>query len=216
MDALHLSIALGPLAVYFLVLGLLNLTPRPFVTTGARDWAALGLAVSGLVIAGPMELFFPENAAATFGAFAWLLLLALYGLVVLLVCLLARPRLVIYNITADDLRRVLQKSLPELDREAHLAADHLLLPNLGVQAHLEPFAALKNVQIVASGPRQNYMGWRQFELRLAAALREIRVAPNPYGFTQLLFAGAMVASIVIWVASDQQAVAQSLHEMLRW
>jgi hypothetical protein len=216
MDSLHLSIALGPLAIYFLVLGLLNLTPRPFLTTGARDWAVLGLAVSGFVVVGPMELFFPENAATTFGTFAWALMLALYGLFVLLTCLLSRPRLVIYNLTADELRGVLDESLPKLDADARWAGDNLLLPNVGVQAHLEPFAALKNVQIVASGPRQNYMGWRNFELHLATALRPMRVAPNPYGITQLFFAGVMVLAIIIWVAGDQQAVAQSLHEMLRW
>ena len=216
MDALHLSIALGPLAIYFLVLGLLNLAPRPFVTTGARDWAALGLAVSGLVVVGPMELFFPENAAASLGVFAWVLLLALYGLLVLLVCLLSRPRLVIYNINTDELRQVLQKSLGSLDEGARWAGDNLLLPNLGVQAHLEPFAALRNVQVVASGPRQNYAGWRRFELHLAWTLRQYRAASNPYGFTQLLFAGVMLVAIAIRFATAQQTVAQSLQDMLRW
>ena len=72
------------------------------------------------------------------------------------------------------------------------------------------------VQIVASGPRQNHYGWRQFELHLAVTLRKLRVAPNPYGITQLIFAAAILAAVVIWVAADQQAVAQSLREMLRW
>ena len=60
VDPLHLSIALGPLATYLMVLGVVNLSIRPFVTTGSRDTAALGLAISGLAIAGPMELFLPE------------------------------------------------------------------------------------------------------------------------------------------------------------
>lgn len=216
MDALHISIALGPLAIYFLVLGLLNLTPRPFLTTGARDWAALGLAVSGFVVAGPMELFFPEAAAGRFGVFVWALMLGLYGLLVLLACLLARPRLVIYNITAEELRATLDKSLPKFDFDATWSGDNLLLPNIGVQAHLEPFAALKNVQLIATGPRQNYTGWKEFELHLASALRQIRVAPNPYGITQLIFSAIMFLAAAIYLASDQQSVAQALHEMMRW
>ena len=216
MDALHLSIALGPVALYFLVLGLINITPRPFMTTGARDWAVLGLAISGFVVAGPMELFFPENAAGTFGTFVWALLIALYGLAVLLLCLLSRPRLVIYNLTAEELRATMSKCLPVLDPDVHWAGDTLILPNLGVQSHLEPFTALKNVQIVASGPRQNYLGWRQFELHLARALREMRVAPNPYGVTQLIFAVAILIAVTFYIVNDQQAVAQSLREMLRW
>mgnify|MGYP007059423827 CR=1 FL=1 len=167
MDALHLSIALGPLAIYFLVLGLINLTPRPFLTTGARDWAALGLGISGFVIAGPMELFFPEGAASTFGWFVWVLLLGLYALVVLLICLLSRPRLVIYNITVAELRSLLETEMTAIDKQAHWIGDGIVLPSLGVQAHFEPFPPLRNLQIVASGPRQNYTGWRTFELRLA-------------------------------------------------
>jgi hypothetical protein len=216
MDPLHLCIALGPLAVYFLVLGLLNLSRYPFLTTGARDLGALGVAVSGLAVAGPMELFFPETAAARFGGFAWVLLLAMYGLLVLLVCLLARPRLVIYNLGETELREVLARLLPQIDKHAQVTGDTLLLPTLGVQAHIEPFASLRNVQVVASGPRQSYAGWQQFELQLALALREIRVAPNPYGVTLLLFAGVMTVLVAAFMAGSPQAVAQALRDMMRW
>ena len=61
MDSLHFCIAVIPLAVYLLMMGLLNLRRRPFVTTGARDAATLGIGVVGFVIAGPMELFFSRR-----------------------------------------------------------------------------------------------------------------------------------------------------------
>ena len=48
MDPLHFCIAIAPLAVYLLLLGVMNLRGRPFVTTGARDAAALALAWSDL------------------------------------------------------------------------------------------------------------------------------------------------------------------------
>lgn len=217
MDALHLSIALCPLAVYFLLLGCLNLSRRPFLTTGARDWGALGVAVSGFAVAGPMELFFPEAAAVRiFGAFTWVMLLALYFLGLLLICLLARPRLVIYNLSAAELRNVLGELLPTLDKDATIVGDNLLLPGLGVQAHIEPFPSLRNVQLVASGPRQHLAGWRQLEMQLADTLRIKRVAPNPYGFTLLLFAALMTGSVIYWTMTQQQAVAQAFHEMMRW
>lgn len=215
-DPLHLAIALGPLAVYFLVLGVINLSRRPFVTTGARDWGALGIGISGLVFAGPLELFFPEGATAIFGGFVWPLLAALYALGLTLACLLARPRLVIYNLSTDELRDALVVSLPEFDKQARLDVDTLVLPNLGVQAHIEPFVALRNVQIVASGPRQNYQGWAQLAAGLRSSLREVHVPPNPYGVTLLLFSLFMLGSIVLYVFRDQPAVAQSLAEMLRW
>lgn len=214
-DPLHLAIALGPLAVYFLVLGCFNLLRRPFLTTGARDWLALGVAVSGLVIAGPMELFFPEGAAALWGSVVWLLMLSLYFLGLLLLALLARPRLVIYNMTSEELRDVLTAALPAIDRDARFDVDTLVLPNLGVQAHIEPFSSLRNVQLIASGPRQNLNGWFQLGTRLRTALREVRVPPNPYGVTLLMFSLFMLGSIVFYVLRDQQAVAQSLADMLR-
>ena len=50
MDPLHLCIALGPVARYFLLLGSINLSRRPFVTSGTRDAAALGIAIVGGVL----------------------------------------------------------------------------------------------------------------------------------------------------------------------
>ena len=97
MDPLHLCIALGPVIAYLMLLGLINSRRRPFLTTGARDLSALGIGVSGLVIAGPMELFLPELATNQFGAYVWVMMLALYGLCWTLIVLLGRPRLVVYN-----------------------------------------------------------------------------------------------------------------------
>jgi hypothetical protein len=215
-DPLHLAIALGPLAVYFLTLGVLNLSRRPFLTTGARDWGALGIGVSGLVFAGPIELFFPDGAAAAWGWLVWPLLLSLYFLGLLLACLLARPRVVIYNMSPDELRGVLESSLAGIDKEARLDVDTIVLPNLGVQGHIEPFTALRNVQIVPSGPRQNYQGWQYFARHLRSALKTAQVPPNPYGVTLLMFSLLMLGSILYFVLNNQQAVARSFVDMIRW
>ena len=80
LDPLHVIIALGPLAAYFVLLGLLNLSRRPLVTTGARDVAALGLAVIGLVFIGPAGLFLPDAAIVELGWIAWVMMGAFYGL----------------------------------------------------------------------------------------------------------------------------------------
>ena len=74
MDPLHLSIALGPLSIYLIGLGLMNLSSRPLMVSGTRDAGVLGLAVSGFMVSGPMELFMPESAAASFGWYIWPLL----------------------------------------------------------------------------------------------------------------------------------------------
>ena len=54
MDPLHVAIAIVPVAMYLLLVGWINLSSRPFVATGARDLAALAVAVSGFMIVGPI------------------------------------------------------------------------------------------------------------------------------------------------------------------
>ena len=67
LDLFRLCVALGPVAIYLVMLGALNLSRRSLLVTGTRDAAALGLAVSGLIIVGPLELFFPDVAVSRLG-----------------------------------------------------------------------------------------------------------------------------------------------------
>ena len=217
MDAFRLCIAFGPAAVYLLLLGGMNLARRPFLVSGARDAAALGLAVSGFVIVGPMELFFPHDAALYFGPFVWVLLLACYGLCIVLALLVLRPRLIVYNVSLDQLRPILAELVEQLDSNARWVGDSLILPSLGVQLHLEGFAGMRNVSLVSSGPHQSHGGWRRLELALGAALASHPpLGRNPRGVS-LVSAGLLMVLAMTWAVSrDPHAVAQSLLEMLRF
>jgi uncharacterized membrane protein len=217
VDPLHLSIALGPLAVYLILLGLINLSSRPQLTTGARDTAALAVALCGLVVVGPMELFLPERAAVHFGggSVVWLMLLALYALLVCLLLLTLRPRLVIYNATIEQIRPTLLQVISGLDGDAHWVGDSVMMPHLGVQLHVEPFFPMRTVLLVSSGPRQIYAGWQKLESALAAAFRKTSSPPSPYGVSLVLLGLLMVALMTFSVVQDTPSVAQSLSEMLR-
>jgi hypothetical protein len=216
MDPLHLAMALGPVAVYFLLLGLVNISRRPLVTTGSRDAAVLGIAVSGFFMAGPMELFIPYSAAQRWPGYVWwLLLLALYLLALTLIVLLMRPRIVIYNLTADRLRPTLASLAKNLDGEARWAGESLTLPSLDVHLHMEAFGSLRNVQLIATGPRQGYAGWRRVEAGLRAALAGETVERNPYGASMLVMGSLMAAVVCYTTLSNQDRVAQALAEMLR-
>ena len=215
MDALHLSIALGPLSVYLMLLGAINLSKRPFMTTGARDAAALGVAIAGFVAAGPMELFLPQRADLRFGSMVWLLLLAFYVLSLLLTVLLMRPRLVIYNITTEQLRPLLAEVVQQLDTQSRWAGESLVLPQLGVQLHLESFGPLRSAQLVSTGPQQSHNGWRALEIALSEKLQSVNGSPNPYGFSLLGFGILIICLVTYWTVSDPQNVNQALNEMLR-
>ncbi len=215
MDPFRLCLAFGPVAVYVLLLGAINLSRRPFLVSGTRDAAALGLAVSGFVIVGPVELFFPNVAAIRFGPYVWVLLVAFYGLCLVLVSLLLRPRLIIYNISADQLRPMLADLVDQLDGEARWAGDSLFLPALGVQLQVDHQTAARNVSLTSVGANQNYSGWRRLEVALASALAQVEVARNRRA-AALITAGVLITlTLALAVARNPQAVAQGLFDMLR-
>lgn len=216
MDPLHFFIAVAPVAVYMLMLGLINLRSRPFVTTGARDAAALGIGIAGLVIAGPMKLFFPEGAASQFGGLiVWLLLLAFYGLCVSLAVLMMRSRLVVYNVSSEQLRPILGQIAMELDPKSRWAGDSLIIPKLNVHLHMENVDWLRNVQLTSGGNQQSFEGWRILGVELKKALQPIKVGPNIIGIGMLLASGVLAAASATWMLADQQSVASALVEMLR-
>jgi hypothetical protein len=216
MDPLHVGIALGPVAMYLLVLGAINLAPRPFVTTGTRDLITLGIAIAGFAIAGPMELFLPVRAIGFWGpAITWGLMLGIYALGLFLVVLTLRPRLVIYNITSDQLLPVLDELAKRVDPAASWAGHSLSLPSLGVHLHVEPVQLLRNVQLVSAGPQQNFAGWRLLEAALVTALRPVRSTPNPAGFSLATIGVTLVVAITFWLWRDPSGVQQALSQMLR-
>ena len=215
MDPLHFCVAIAPLSVYLMMLGIINLIGRPFVTTGSRDAAALGIGVAGLVVAGPMELFFPEEAATQFGGYVWLLLLAFYGLCVSLVVLLLRSRIVIYNVTVEQVRPVLNQVAMDLDRKSRWVGDSLVIPDLNVHLHVEAIEWLRNVQLTAGGNRQSFEGWHKLEVGLKKMLQPSRVGPSLFGVVLMLVAGGLAATAASWMLIDEQGVAQALNEMLR-
>lgn len=213
-DPLHFVIGVGPLAVYLLLIGILNYSRKPFLTTGSRDASALSVAIAGLVIVGPMELFMPPAAADRFAGFVWLLLLMFYGLCVSLVILLMRPRLIIYNVTVDQLRPLLMEIVHEIDKESRWAGDSLTMPSLKIQLHVET-SPLRHVQLVSSGPNQNLDGWQVLEARLSEALTPIRSTRNPVGLGMIIVAGLIGMTCTVWMLSSPDSVAQSLSDMLR-
>lgn len=215
-DPLRLAIALVPLAAYGLVLGILNARRRPFLTTGGADLAALGAALTGLVLIGPIELFRPEPATAEFGSYIWLFLLIFYWLCLWLTVLLARPRLVIFNISGEELRPILAETARTIDSQAHWAGDSLSLPTLGVQLHVEMFEVMRHASLVASGEKQALAGWRKLAGELHQHLEPLQVGSNPRALGIVLVAIALLSASMAHILAHPQLVAQAVEEMLSY
>jgi hypothetical protein len=195
VDPFRLAVALVPVAAYVLLLSIVNARRRPFLTSGGSDLTALGLALSGLMFVGPLEMFRPLAATREFGNYVWLFLILFYWLWLLLVVLLARPRLVVYNISKEELHPVLADAASRLDPEARWAGNHLSLPGLGVQLHLDSFDIMRNVSLVSSSSRQNIDGWRRLSRELSRSLAPIRVKRNPRAI------GLLIVSLALLVLS---------------
>jgi hypothetical protein len=216
IDPLRLTIAIVPLAAYALVLGMINLRRRPLVVSGGCDLCALGIALTGIAFIGPIELFRPEAATAEMGNYIWLALVVFYWLTLSLVMLLARPRIVIYNIGPEELHSVLAETSARLDPEARWAGNHLSLPRLGVQLHLDGLDFMRNVSLAASGGRQNLEGWRRLARELTASLTGVRVKSNPRAIGFLLAAAGLLALSVSQMLQHPVELAQAIREVLAY
>jgi hypothetical protein len=213
VDPFRLAIALVPVAAYVLLLGVINARRRPFITSGGSDLTVLGLALTGLMFIGPLELFRPVAATRELGNYIWLVLLVFYWLWVLLVVLVSRPRLVVYNISMEELRPLLAETAGRLDPEARWAGNHLTLPALGVQLHLDSFDLMRNVSLVSSGGRQNIDGWRRLAQELRRALAPMRVKSNPRAIGLLIVSLALLALSVTQMGANQDGLMQAVNEV---
>jgi hypothetical protein len=166
-------------------------------------------------VAGPMELFLPESAAVRMGFWVWPTCIAFYILCLSLTVLLMRPRIVIYNVTFEQLRPSLADIVLRLDSESRWAGDSLVMPNLGVQLTVESQGMMKNVQLAAAGTEQSFQGWRLLESELSTVLRSAKGTRNPYGMSLIMFGLLIAASVIWWLSNDPQGVNQALNDMLR-
>ena len=176
----------------------------------------LGVALSGLILVGPVELFRPEKASAEYGSYVWLFLMAFYWLCLWLSVLLGRPRLVIYNISVDELRPVLVEAARAIDSQARWAGDSLSLPTLGVQLHLESFELMRNVSVVASGGEQSLAGWRLLAGQLYTRLQSLQVSSNPRALGIFLVAAIMLVVSMVHLMAYPHYVAQAMREIFSY
>lgn len=216
LDPLRFAIAVVPLASYLLLIGWINRRKAPLLVNGASDLAALGAALSGIALVGPIELFRPEAATIQLGNSIWIFLLVFYWLWVALGVMLCRPRLVIYNLTADEVRPALAEAVLQVDSAARWAGDSLLLPTLGVQLHLDSQPWMRVTSLVSSGGEQDLQGWRRLSKALERSLRPIRVQSFPHG--KVFVASGLILLLVatIALASNPQAVEVAFQQLTQF
>jgi len=214
MQVFASCLAWGPLAIYLLVLGSINLRSRPLVVSGARETAALGLALAGPVLIGPGQLLLPPTATQHFGAWIWPLLALLYALAVTLAILVARPRLVIFNIGPLELRAILVELATKLDAGAKWAGDSLALEHLGLELRIDAFAWMSNVSLIANGENQSSGGWRHLEQSLRTALDGVPASRGRRGGVLITIAAGVLFWLAYRVAENPAQTIEGLRHLL--
>ena len=176
--AVPLWAAILPAAAYLLILAGLHVRRRPSVVAGSSDLLLLAAATAGLAVAGPLALLQP-----VVGGTIWAACMLLLGIGLLFAALLlaARPRLVVYNMTCEQLRPVVAEIVATLDPTARWAGETVALPGRGIQVHLDGRGGMRSVSVVALGGRTSAEGWAEFSRRLRQAIRGLRVRASPWG-----------------------------------
>lgn len=213
MDPVRFAIAVVPLAAYLAAVGWANCRSRPLITTGACDLTAIGVGLLGLVFVGPIELFRPQLATTQFLNYIWPLLVALYLLWVALAAMVSRPRLVVYNMTPEELRPLLSEAAGTVDASFRWAGDCLVLPRLGVQLYVDGFTLLRNTSLISSGPRQSLEGWHKLARQLRANLRNAKVGPHPAGVAMLALAILLLVGCELRLATGSDQIAEAINEL---
>jgi hypothetical protein len=192
--------ALVPLGCYLVVLGWLHLRRRPAPVSGSIDLAALAAAVSGFVLAGPLALLQPAVGTA-----AWATLMMLGALVLIVAggLLATRPRLVIYNVTVEQLRPLLAEVVGQLDGSARWAGESVVLPAQGLQVMMDGRGIARCVSIVAVGTRASPEAWAEFARRVRRGSRKLRVRRNLWGGVFLAAGLAFLAAALAWAIIDR-------------
>lgn len=201
LAAIPLWAAVLPLGCYLAGLGWLHLRRRPIVLPGAWDLTLLAAAVSGLILAGPLALLQPAVGAA---AWTTVMLLLVFVIAVAIGILAARPRLVVYNVTVEQLRPILAEVVGGLDPTARWAGESVALPTRGIQLLVDGHGLARSVSVVSVGSRTSAEAWTEFTRRLRTALRGLRVRRNPWG-AALTAAGLGIVLIAVgWAVAGRQ------------
>ncbi len=215
IDAWPKVLAVTPLAFYLLWVGGHRLLGRVRVLTSAADRLQLLAAAIGLVLIGPVELFFPKTSVATFGAWVWLPLSMLLVLVATLLALGTTPRIVIYGRTLAQCWDGLRAAAAEIDPAAVAteSAMQIHLPAAGLNVRLEGIEGQDVVLVLPFEAVIANPAWTRLRQGLSVQLRRDVAKQLGRGLLMTVAGGGLLIYAASLVWEDPVAVAQQAS---RW
>ena len=200
---MEIAAVVAPVAVYFLVLGLLNSRPHPQLLSGRMDFAILTVALSPLLLMPLLSwlgVSLPAVAAAAVVLGAGALVLAPRG-----------RNWVVYNVHASEARAAVAGALRKLGLEFRLEGGGYALD--GASVRFGAFAPLRNATIRLVGGDRELA--RRFEKALGEVLRSCEAQTSPMAVSLLLVATAMLVAPLALMAHRVPDIVRLLTDLIK-
>lgn len=200
---MEIAAVVAPVAIYFLVLGLLNSRPHPQLLSGRMDFAILTVALSPLLLL-PLTGWLGVSAGA----------LAAVACVLGGAALLLAPRgrnWVVYNVHASEARSAVAGALRKLGLEFRDAEGGYAMD--GASVKVGAFAPLRNATIRLLGGDRKLA--RRFEKALGEVLRSYEVQTSPMAVSLLLVATAMLVAPLALMAHRVPDIVRLLTDLIK-
>ena len=197
-----IAAVVAPVALYFLVLGLLNSRAHPQLLSGRMDFAILTIAISPLLLL-PMLNWLGLSPAFAAAAIA----------VVGVGALILVPRgqtWVLYNVQGEQARTAVASALRRMGLEAQFQEGAYLLD--GARVLVSGFSPLRNATIRLLGGDKSLA--RRFERALWDVLRGYEVQASPMAVSLLLVAAAMLVAPLALVAHRVPEIVRLLTDLI--
>lgn len=202
--ALRIATMVVPVAVYFLVLGLLNSRRHPQLLSGRMDFALMVTALSPVFILPALQYVGPS----------WLTVLAMISVLAAGIVVLA-PRggsWVIYNLPPAEARKAVLRALDELGVRFQEQGRTIRIEDPQTTLTIRSFSLLRNVSLHLD-PYDGDLSAR-LERRLSRMLGRLNAETSPTAVSFLLVATAMLVAPLSMVAHRVPEIVRILTDLL--
>jgi hypothetical protein len=202
---MHLATVVVPVAIYFLILGLLNSRKHPQLITGRQDIVLLAAALSPALVL-PLSDYLGGPALA-------MLAVALAALAVgTLARGTASGSYVVYNLTHQQAQQALERALAALNIRYDCQGRRINLPDHEAYLEVSSFALLRNVSIRMRQGSPDLC--RRLAAQLGGVLGGIEAQTSSMAVGLLIVATALLLAPLVTVVHRAPEIVRILTDLL--